>query len=276
MNTKRRREHEVSLEASNKKNQQLPVKSKTKKTKKQAKAGNSIGEQSNTTDEPGHGAGDFQQTKQGCIMKVRTTPYPLFNAVHSMSGEQLQTLNEMGFGGLAEMKLDGIPSTLGLHVARNFDPYTMTIKTAKGPIHITEESIRDILGCPMGYIRYDSCSTDDYGVGVKAEWMEQFERELIRPTDVSRQIMMSSVSDSNFKLNFIVVFCNTMGHCKYNGLCDLNVLSRVTPDTRFQDINWCEYILNCLQYCKNTWTGNNEKAFFCGPITTLVVSYLIK
>ncbi|KAI3672858.1 hypothetical protein L6452_38958 [Arctium lappa] len=57
-NTKRGREHEVSLESSNKKKQQVPDKSKTKKTKKQAKAGNSIGEQSNATDEPGHGAGE--------------------------------------------------------------------------------------------------------------------------------------------------------------------------------------------------------------------------
>lgn len=145
-------------------------------------------------------------------------------------------MTSMGFGGLSGMKMDDIPSNLGLHVALNFDQYTMTLNTSKGQIQVTEEVIRDMIGCPMGPISYNSCVTNDYGLGIKAEWMKQFSRELIRPTDVNRQIMLSNIADWNFKLNFIVVFCNTMGQCKYNGLCDLNVLSRVSPDTRFQDI----------------------------------------
>ncbi|KAJ9561909.1 hypothetical protein OSB04_007069 [Centaurea solstitialis] len=75
---------------------------------------------------------------------VRTTPNPLFNAIRTMSEAQQECIRDMGFGGLIGMKLDGIPPPLGLHVALNFDQYTLTIKTSKAVIEVNEESIKDI------------------------------------------------------------------------------------------------------------------------------------
>ena len=131
----------------------------------------------------------------------------------------------MGFGGLLEMKLEGIPSNLGFHVAQNFDIETMTLNTSSGPIQVTKEAIHDMIGAPMSHLNFDSCATDDHGAAIKKEWRMQFKKEDIRPTDVTKQILLSDDADWNFKVNFIVVFCNTMGECKYNGLCDLTVLS---------------------------------------------------
>ncbi|KAJ9552188.1 hypothetical protein OSB04_016233 [Centaurea solstitialis] len=203
-------------------------------------------------------------------IKLRTTPSPLFSAIRSLSIAQEECLKDMGFGGLLGMKLDGIPSNLGFYVAKNFNPENMTLNTSSGPIHINREAIHDMIGAPMGHLNFDDRATDDHGATIKRDWMMQFKKEPnepIRPTDVIKQLLLSDDADWNFKVNFIVVFCNTMGECKCNGLCDLK-------ETRFQDINWCDYILDCLRFCKNTWSAHDKNTFFCRPLTTLVLLYV--
>lgn len=126
----------------------------------------------------------------------------------------------------------------------------------------------------MGRIKYEECEADDFGASIKDEWFKQFNKDIIRPTEVSKKIVASQDADWNFMVNLIVLFCNTMGSCKYNGTCDLHVLSRLTKETNFQEINWCKYIISRLRNCKNNWSGRNENEFFCGPMTTLVVSFI--
>lgn len=52
------------------------------------------------------------------------------------------------------------------------------------------------------------------------------------------------------------------------------MLSRLAKQINFQEINWCEYIISRLRFCKNTWSGRDDKEFFSGPMTTLVLMYV--
>nr|GEY08836.1 major facilitator superfamily domain, general substrate transporter [Tanacetum cinerariifolium] len=59
---------------------------------------------------------------------------------------QKACLEEIGFGGMVDIKVDGIPSKLGLYVVDNFDEKKMEIKLSKGSIVLTKDMIGDMFG----------------------------------------------------------------------------------------------------------------------------------
>ena len=64
-----------------------------------------------------------------------------------------------------------------------------------------------------------------------------------------------------------------MGCCKKNGVCDLEILKHLSPNTNFENINWCEYVLESLLRCKEGWKKHLKNNSFCGPVTLLTVIF---
>ncbi|GJV64655.1 hypothetical protein Tco_1475483 [Tanacetum coccineum] len=88
-----------------------------------------------------------------------------------------------------------------------------------------------------------------------SSWMKQYgNKKDITPGDIKLRIRKSNSVYMNFKLNFIVMFTSVMGQIKTKGFCDLKILNYISPDTDMANINWCEYVLRCLQSCKEEWT----------------------
>nr|GEV04491.1 hypothetical protein [Tanacetum cinerariifolium] len=65
-----------------------------------------------------------------------------------------------------------------------------------------------------------------------------------------------------------------MGQIKPKGFCDLKILDYIRPDTDLGNINWCQYVLRCLQTCKEEWTKGKKNCFFRGPLTFLTMAYI--
>nr|GEX14481.1 hypothetical protein [Tanacetum cinerariifolium] len=63
------------------------------------------------------------------------------------------------------------------------------------------------------------------------------------------------------------------GQIKTKGFCDLKILDYIRPDTDMANIKWCEYVLRCLQSCKQEWI-KGKKNCFCGPLTFLTMAYV--
>nr|GFA26631.1 hypothetical protein [Tanacetum cinerariifolium] len=132
------------------------------------------------------------------------------NATTMASGSK-----EIGFGGILDFKVDGIPGKLGLYVVHNFDEHKMEIKLARGSLVITKELIGDMLG-----IKNEGIDILD-GTPVRDNemvriWLEQYEDPKdIKPADVKLKICKSVNVDMNFKLNFIVLFTTIMGVIHY-------------------------------------------------------------
>ena len=72
-----------------------------------------------------------------------------------------------------------------------------------------------------------------------------------------------------FKLNFLMLFSNTMGRCEnMNGQICLDVVRHIPENLPISEIDWCGYIHNCLQYSTNPQGQCN----YTGPLTVLMVS----
>ena len=83
--------------------------------------------------------------------------------------------------------------------------------------------------------------------------------------------MESDYADWNFKLNFIILFMNTMAETMKMGTINVSLLNHLGKGLEFGNINWCKYIVNCAKSSKVGWNEENEKNFYAGPITFLTV-----
>nr|GEY51702.1 hypothetical protein [Tanacetum cinerariifolium] len=180
----------------------------------------------------------------------------------------------IGFGNFIEFKVDGIPSKLGLYVVDKFDAKKMEIKLAEGALKITKNLISEMLGIRNKGIDI-MAEEGNRNEEMVSSWMMQYgNKKDITPGDIKLRIHKSNSADMNFKLNFIVLFTSVMGQIKTKGFCDLKILDYIRPDTDMANINWCEYVLRCLQSCKEEWTKGKKNCFFRGPLTFLIMAYV--
>ncbi|KAI3697379.1 hypothetical protein L6452_30359 [Arctium lappa] len=117
-------------------------------------------------------------------LRTRTSPRTLKETVTGLTDDQEKAARELCLGSLLEMALDGVPSKLGFFVVDKLDTRKMQLDIPSGSIAITVESIRDLLGLPMGGI--DLLYSDDRSFGLKLtkDWQRQFQKLNIRPSDI--------------------------------------------------------------------------------------------
>ena len=74
-------------------------------------------------------------------------------------------------------------------------------------------------------------------------------------------------------MNFLMLFANTMGMCDSQGACNMDILSRINDNVieRVESINWCKFIIDCLEPSLKRWKGKKSK-YYTGPQTFLTVS----
>lgn len=217
-------------------------------------------------DEKGEGSKD---TKYNCL-QIRTSPKNLMAIKGSLKPNQIKWIREIGMGPILDMNIDTIPSKLAYSVVDNFEPNSMVIKTSKGDIKITKDSVTEILGLKNeGHDIYQF--NEDYEK-VSQEWKKQFEDDkMIRQKHLVKLINESVLVDTNFKLNFIILFINTMVETLKMGTCNINILPSVGEKFEFKSINWCEYIYDQLLTSKQSWDRTSKVSFYTGPITFLTV-----
>nr|GEX72467.1 hypothetical protein [Tanacetum cinerariifolium] len=74
--------------------------------------------------------------------------------IAGLKPNQKACLEEVGFGGMVEFKVDRIPSKLGLNVVDNFDEKKMEIKLSKGSIVLKKDMIGDMLDTNLSNINW--------------------------------------------------------------------------------------------------------------------------
>ncbi|GJT10581.1 hypothetical protein Tco_0857623, partial [Tanacetum coccineum] len=209
--------------------------------------------------------------KQG---RKRTRETSMSEAEKKIKPNQKACLEEIGFWGMVEFKVDGIPSKLRLYVVDNFDDNKMEIKLSKGSIVLTKDMIGDMLGLKNEGldILEGNPNRDDEMV---RNWKQQYgDAKEIKPDDVKMRMRKSNEADLNFKLNFIVLFTSIMGNIRQKGVCDTSILDYITPSTNLSNVNWCEYVWRALKTCKKGWKKGKKDSYFRGPLTVLTMCYV--
>ncbi|XP_022007917.1 putative leucine-rich repeat-containing protein DDB_G0290503 [Helianthus annuus] len=60
-----------------------------------------------------------------------------------------------------------------------------------------------------------------------------------------------------------------MGHATDNAVVNKQFLHNVTPDVQINQMNWCSYIIQCLQHAKTAWA---PKKHYTGPLIILALA----
>nr|GFB68618.1 ulp1 protease family, C-terminal catalytic domain-containing protein [Tanacetum cinerariifolium] len=154
----------------------------------------------------------YDENNKNSKIRTRTTPTTLFNAMVILNGDRKKCLDEMGFGSMIEMGIHELSGKLGFYVIDNLDTETNVLSLTDNSIVVTSQSVHDILGIPMGGCSLESLkprSPDDPFI---KEWLSQFgDKNEVRPNDITDVIVSTKDAGKLFKMNFLMLFANTMG-----------------------------------------------------------------
>ncbi|CAH1436285.1 unnamed protein product [Lactuca virosa] len=183
----------------------------------------------------------------------------------------------MGFGSLLKMKITDIPLKLGFYILQKFDYERMVIDVEGKELKVTAESAHDMLGIPTGgtiHTKLDQWPKDDTSYD---EWKQQFkEGAIIRLNAIKKVIVYTIEADFNFKLNFLVLFVNTFCESTSMRRCNPFPLSYISRKTDISNIDWCNYVLDCLVRTKNSYIPYSDNNYFARPSCFLVLFYADK
>ncbi|KAD6796551.1 hypothetical protein E3N88_07447 [Mikania micrantha] len=208
------------------------------------------------------------------IIFNRCSPKQLIRALKKLSRKQKDKLREVGFEGILNLQVDGIPQRLGYFVAHNFDETRMEIKAPCGNIKVDASSLSKLLGfansgCSLLHVEPNKPLNPRI-----LKWRLNYKNEYIAPIEIVKNIICNGEDDSfDFVLNFLVLFITTMVECHSHGKCKLDILELLTHDTNLKNINWCTYILSRIKVCKSGWAGTSTSAFR-GALTILTLLYV--
>jgi len=205
----------------------------------------------------------------------RTSPGPLSIAINSLSAEQKSLLFDIGFGSLIGFNIINLCPKLSFYVVDAFDGDDMVIRTTKGDISCDREAVFDVFGISKDATEPIKSGVMRTGTSFYKDWVSQFSVKDIRSSDISAVIVKSKgVVDRFFKMNFLMLFYNTMIRCDSNGVVFRDVLEYLDGDCQnASKIDWCGELLYVLEYSKIKWNRYYpKKRPYCGPLTFLTVS----
>ncbi|KAI3692979.1 hypothetical protein L6452_32805 [Arctium lappa] len=157
-------------------------------------------------------------------IRTRTSPMILYQTVADLNDEQQKAVKEMGLDCLIGMTVNGIPSKHGFFVVNNLDTDS-----------------------PIGGLDLMTMDNTDEGAELAGISKRQYKKESHRPTDVMNEIQSTTDASLMFKLNFLVLFVNSMAECSRMGCCAVNFLHCIKCTDTISSINWSGYIFDCMK-----------------------------
>ncbi|KAM0046589.1 putative Ulp1 protease family catalytic domain, papain-like cysteine peptidase superfamily [Helianthus debilis subsp. tardiflorus] len=77
-----------------------------------------------------------------------------------------------------------------------------------------------------------------------------------------------------FQLNFLVMFFSVMGEMMLSNTVNQRFLLSLDGDIDVKELNWCDYIVDCLKRTRLMWKGDAD--FFNGPMLLLSMFYMFE
>ncbi|MFS7904965.1 hypothetical protein Hanom_Chr01g00042241 [Helianthus anomalus] len=183
-------------------------------------------------------------------LNTRSSPKQLFNAMMRLSDRQKEAINKMGFGGLLGFSVNGIPDKIAFHVVDNFDADSISLNLGNRILLLDGGLISKLLRIrDKGLCFTDIKEAKTLHPSLKA-WRARI------PLTSYITLSLVSVEIQNDK----------------NGYIKDKILKRLTANTRYEDYNWCGFIIGCLRKCKKKWRPWDPKCCWAGHLTILTVN----
>ncbi|XP_023751199.1 uncharacterized protein LOC111899599 [Lactuca sativa] len=121
-----------------------------------------------------------------------------------------------------------IPRALNCFVLNNFNLETKKIVLQKGVIDVTKESVKKILGFPLGRKQFSKLPFKTKEDKCYEEWTNQFEdKKMIQLQDIKMKIVSANKEDTNFRMNFIALLINSLIESTSSGKANTNTLNYI-------------------------------------------------
>ncbi|PWA95284.1 ulp1 protease family, C-terminal catalytic domain-containing protein [Artemisia annua] len=138
-------------------------------------------------------------------------------------------------------------------------------------ISITRETVRDVLGIPMGNVPVESVDEADFRHPLIVEWKQQIDSTTrYKHIPVEKQIYTQQEGGWMFKLNFLVLYFTSIGEANKNATVNLRFFNCIQDENDIPGFDWCSYVIECLVRPKRSWVRTYH---YCGPVIVLLVVY---
>ncbi|KAJ0606844.1 hypothetical protein HanHA89_Chr03g0089731 [Helianthus annuus] len=209
-------------------------------------------------------------------IRTRSSPRKMYECIYALTEKQRKIVRKMGFGKILSLKVDTIPGKVAHFVVDQFDPNTMEIKFGRIAIKVDEEAIHQLLGLPNSGFDLTAVTPPKENTALGKAYKKRHDNKFtIKAKKIVEKISFGEDKEGlMFKLDFIVLFINTMVECHINGLCKAGIVDLLNEDMDFSKINWCKYIVHIIKRCKKVWVPRDLSSYFRGALTILTLLYV--
>ncbi|GJX96968.1 peptidase C48, SUMO/sentrin/Ubl1 [Tanacetum coccineum] len=200
---------------------------------------------------------------------VRVSLWSLHRLIPNLSPQQRKDIIEMGFGCVLDFNIKDVPTRLSYWLLDNFNEETCVLNGKAIPV--TKETIKDVLGVPMGSVYVQARDEADCRHRLVIEWKSQFGKKDRYYHGPLEQLMYTQTDGGFwFKINFLVLYFTSIGEANKNATCNLRFLHCMNDETAIHKFDWCTFILECLVRTKKSWI---RRSHYTGPVIILLILY---
>ncbi|KAD6795346.1 hypothetical protein E3N88_06242 [Mikania micrantha] len=212
---------------------------------------------------------DYMDKKLKAIVGVVN----LKNSISGLSKQQRKAIISMGFKPFLSLEVETVPTRLAQWLLSNYDSDNNELNAGNHTIKVTPSTVKDVLGIPLGRLPVNEKNKPRLGSSNTLNvWKSQYQnKSRITVKDVFDQIKSNENGDWLFKLNWLVVYNIVLGWTTKSTTVNQRFLNSIIKDSDIPNMNWCEYLITCLQRTKKEWTSNEP---FNGPLLFLALLYV--
>ncbi|KAL8242061.1 hypothetical protein R6Q59_012363, partial [Mikania micrantha] len=191
-------------------------------------------------------------------LKARVCIINLKNSVTGLSKQQRKAIKSMGFKPFLSLDIDTIPTRLAQWLVSNYDCNRNELNAGHHYIHVTSHTVKDVLGVPLGRFPVNEKNKPRMGSSDTLRiWKSQYlGKSRITVKDVHEQIKKKSEDgDWLFKLNWLLIYNTVQGWTTKSTIVNQKFLNSLTKDSDIPNMNWCDYLITCLNRTKKEWTS---------------------
>ncbi|KVH87777.1 hypothetical protein Ccrd_024939, partial [Cynara cardunculus var. scolymus] len=209
------------------------------------------------------------------VLRTRSSPLQLCLTIQNFQIEQRKFVTAMGLKSILHFSIEYIPSRLGFFVVDNFDDERMVLKLPVGELEITKNSIQKMLGFPTGPICITQKITNSNDKVVRC-WRNQFPqtKKEIHPSLVVEHMKQQIDGGDMLKLNFFVLVATCLCESMKAGTANQRLLHCIAHKEDIDNLDWCEFVIDCLKRSKKNWNRADPTSYYCGPLMFLILLYV--
>ncbi|GJR12857.1 ribonuclease H-like domain, reverse transcriptase, RNA-dependent DNA polymerase [Tanacetum coccineum] len=203
---------------------------------------------------------------------IRVSLWSLHRLIPNLSSKQREDVIDMGFGAVLGFKIKDVPTRLSYWLLDNFHKDACILNVNGKAISITRETVKDVLGLPMGSVYVEARDEADFRHPLVVEWKRQFgKKHRYYHGPVEHEMIRQQVAGGwLFKLNFLVLYFTSIGESNKNATVNLKFLQCIADEHDIPNFDWCSYIVECLVRTKKSWVRTYH---YTGPVIVLLILY---